>query len=480
MKKITAIGIVAILFACGTEASAQGIINKIKVFFNHPVDTARAKGIKATYITNTLSDTMSAYINRAKYTVDIAQYDYTAYNSSGVGEFATAINNAYARRVKVRWIYDGKAPNSGLGLLNSAIPTLGSPTGGAYNIMHNKFIIIDVNSPDSNDAIVWTGSADWSTWMNAGDYNNNLSIQSKQLALAYTQEFDIMWGDTTHGGLPNTTLSKFGPFKASVTNHIFQVGGSQIELYFSPTDSVNRQIINHIATANTDIYCAMYAFSRDDDANAIVSAMHKGAYAACVIDQYSLAYNSYTILTNYLAANVALYTGSDIYHDKYLIVDPSNACSDPFVLTGSHNWTGSANIQNDENTVIIHNDTIANLYYQSFAEDFFVISGGEVLDTIHVDCGEGIASITNKDIQPTTYPNPFANTATISYTLKSSENVSVNVYDIAGRKICTLVNDKKQSAGEHQLEFNGPSAGVYLLEIQAGQNITVSKLVQIN
>ncbi|HWY98156.1 MAG TPA: phospholipase D-like domain-containing protein, partial [Bacteroidia bacterium] len=205
----------------GKLYAQQNITDKIKVFFNHPVDTSfSTTGIHATFITNTLSDTMSAYINRAKYTVDVAQYDYTAYNSSGVGEFATAINNAYARGVKIRWICDGAAPNSGLSLLNSSIPTLPSPTGGNYNIMHNKFIIIDVDSPDSTSAIVWTGSSDWSIWMNAADYNNNLSIQSKALAKVYTEEFNIMWGDSTHGGAPNLTLSKFGPFKTKVSNHI--------------------------------------------------------------------------------------------------------------------------------------------------------------------------------------------------------------------------------------------------------------------
>jgi phosphatidylserine/phosphatidylglycerophosphate/cardiolipin synthase-like enzyme len=479
MKKINTLIYYTLFVACYNTAIAQkDIVSKIKVFFNHPVDTTRSTGIKATYITNTLSDTMSAYINRAKYTVDVAQYDYTAYSTSGVGKFATAINNAYTRGVKIRWIYDGSSPNSGLKLLNKYIYTLGSPVGGVYNIMHNKFIIIDVESPDSNDAIVWTGSADWSSYMETGDYNNNLTIQSKQLAIAYTQEFDFMWGDTTHGGSPNTTLSKFGPYKPSVTNHLFNVGGSKVELYFSPTDSVNHQILSHIATANTDIYSAMYAFSEDADANAIVSAKNSGAFAACVLDQYSLSYNSYTILSNYIATNLALYTGTDIYHDKYMIVDPSNPCSDPFVWTGSHNWTGSANTQNDENSIVIHNDTIANQYYQSFAEDFLVISGAP-LDTVHFACVLGMAPIENNNIVMNAYPNPFTNKTIITYTLSLTEKVSANVSDIMGRKIATLVDNDIQAAGEHQIEFKGISAGIYLLNIQAGENSLVKKLVQV-
>ncbi|MGP8213978.1 MAG: phospholipase D-like domain-containing protein [Bacteroidia bacterium] len=479
MRKIIFLAVICFFGLFGMELTAQQVItNKIKVFFNHPVDTSRSIGVPATYIPNTLSDTMSAYINRAKYTVDVAQYDYSAYNSSGVGEFATAINNAYARGVKIRWIHDGSAPNSGLSLLNNGIPTLGSPVGGNYNIMHNKFIVIDVNSPDSTDAIVWTGSADWSNSMNDEDYNNNLTIQSKELAKAYTQEFDIMWGDTTHGGAPNLTLSKFGPYKPSVANHVFNIDGFEVELYFSPTDSVNTQILRHIATANTDIYCAMYAFSETADANAIGVTTEHGVFAGGVIDQYSLQYGTYSILSNYLGTNLTLYSGSYIYHDKYLIVDPSNPCSDPFVLTGSHNWTGTANSTNDENTVIIHNDTIANLYLQSFSEDFKVISGSP-LPTVPFACVQGIAPVKNDNIAIDVYPNPFTDKAAINYTLQDEEKVSVTVYDIMGQKVCTLLNGEMQSAGQHQLYFTGASAGVYILNVQAGQTLTVKKLVQV-
>ncbi len=479
MKKSIVVVALAFVSLVASELKAQQhITDKIKVFFNHPVDTTRSTGVKATYITNSLSDTMSAYIDRAKYTVDIAQYDYTARNSGGVGKFATAINNAYARGVKVRWICDGSAPNSGLNLLNSNIPTLGSPTGGNYNIMHNKFIVIDVNAPDSNDAIVWTGSADWSDYMNTGDYNNDLSIQSKQLAIIYTQEFDIMWGDSTHGSQPNATKSKFGPYKTKVANHLVSVGGSVIEVYFSPTDSVNKQILSHIATANTDIYSAMYAFSEDVDATAIVNTVKNGAFAAAVMDQYSLQYGAFSILSNYLAANITIYTGNDIYHDKYLIVDPSNPCSDPLVLTGSHNWTATANSTNDENTIIIHNDTIANMYYQSFAEDFFVISGN-ILDTVHLACALGVESVSADNISLNTYPNPYTDKTVISYTLLQDEKVTVSAFDIMGQKVCTLAGGEMQAAGNHQLEFSGVSAGVYVLKIQAGNNSLVKKLVKV-
>ena len=48
--------------------------NKILFYFNHRVDTSVSTGTNAVYLNNCLADTFVAYINRAKYSVDIAQY----------------------------------------------------------------------------------------------------------------------------------------------------------------------------------------------------------------------------------------------------------------------------------------------------------------------------------------------------------------------------------------------------------------------
>ena len=54
------------------------------------------------------------------------------------------------------------------------------------------------------------------------------------------------------------------------------------------------------------------------------------------------------------------------FHHKYAIIDASNVSADPIVLTGSHNWSGNAENNSDENTLIIHDATIANIYLQEF------------------------------------------------------------------------------------------------------------------
>lgn len=51
---------------------------------------------------------------------------------------------------------------------------------------------------------------------------------------------------------------------------------------------------------------------------------------------------------------------SDKLHHKYAVIDGQ------VVITGSHNWSATANHDNDENTLFIHNARIANQYEQEF------------------------------------------------------------------------------------------------------------------
>ena len=72
-----------------------------------------------------------------------------------------------------------------------------------------------------------------------------------------------------------------------------------------------------------------------------------------------------------LDAGIEIYSHQGIsgqLHHKYAIVDHSQALPDPTVVTGSHNWSTTAETTNDENTLIIHDERVANLYYQEFTD----------------------------------------------------------------------------------------------------------------
>jgi len=66
------------------------------------------------------------------------------------------------------------------------------------------------------------------------------------------------------------------------------------------------------------------------------------------------------------------------------------------------------------------------------------------------------------------YPNPFNPVTKINYELPVDGNVSIVIFDVTGREIASLVNDKKR-AGYYTLEFDGSSiaSGMYFYRIIA-------------
>jgi flagellar hook assembly protein FlgD len=94
--------------------------------------------------------------------------------------------------------------------------------------------------------------------------------------------------------------------------------------------------------------------------------------------------------------------------------------------------------------------------------------------------------ITNFINTLSSYPNPFSNSTTISFSLTRSEKVSIKIFDMAGRLVRTLANTDMQ-VGTHQLSWNtkdekgnAVSAGIYLLRFDAGTKSETKKLSVIN
>ena len=66
------------------------------------------------------------------------------------------------------------------------------------------------------------------------------------------------------------------------------------------------------------------------------------------------------------------------------------------------------------------------------------------------------------------YPNPFNSTTTIEYALPFASEVSMNLYNLSGRMIETLVNDRLQ-AGVHRvtLDAGNMASGLYFVKLRA-------------
>lgn len=77
------------------------------------------------------------------------------------------------------------------------------------------------------------------------------------------------------------------------------------------------------------------------------------------------------------------------------------------------------------------------------------------------------------------YPNPFNPKTTIRYSLPATQEVTISVYDLLGRRVAILVNGELQSSGSHEIVFeaNGLSSGIYLYRLQSDGEIRTERMV---
>jgi hypothetical protein len=101
-----------------------------------------------------------------------------------------------------------------------------------------------------------------------------------------------------------------------------------------------------------------------------------------------------------------------------------------------------------------------------------------------MDVGEQAGSMETSAPAVSSSPNPFGRTTTIQYALPQSSGVLLRVYDVAGRAVRTLVAGEAQSAGPHQIQWDGRddrgdelASGIYRLRLEAGGTARAGNVV---
>ncbi len=101
----------------------------------------------------------------------------------------------------------------------------------------------------------------------------------------------------------------------------------------------------------------------------------------------------------------------------------------------------------------------------------------KIYDDTHVNIKDQILTSKNYMLSQN-YPNPFNPTTNIQFSIPEANHVSLNIYDLLGKEVAMLVNERK-SAGSYTYEFDGSnlSSGIYIYKLQAGNFTATKKLI---
>ena len=136
---------------------------------------------------------------------------------------------------------------------------------------------------------------------------------------------------------------------------------AKTEVYFSLYDNPQKEIIKNINQAQAFINIAMYIFTDREISLPLIKAQERGVKVRLYLDQDQVDYKySQSRFLVQKGIKVRISTNNYIMHHKFAIID------NRLLLTGSYNWTFSANNRNDENLLIIDDPEIIEIFQNQF------------------------------------------------------------------------------------------------------------------
>jgi phosphatidylserine/phosphatidylglycerophosphate/cardiolipin synthase-like enzyme len=177
-----------------------------------------------------------------------------------------------------------------------------------------------------------------------------LRFASRRLAADFTHEFEQMFG------------GRFGTSKTSGTPYPrVLVGAAPVEVYFSPEDGVAQHVLQRLAAAKHSIHFMAFSYTADAIAEAMIAKVKAGLAVRGVFESQN-ASGSGADFKRLRQGGVDVLQDGNCYilHHKVIVIDERT------VITGSYNFTSSAEKDNDENLVIVDDPNLARAYLEEF------------------------------------------------------------------------------------------------------------------
>ncbi|MCF7803312.1 MAG: T9SS type A sorting domain-containing protein [Candidatus Marinimicrobia bacterium] len=111
----------------------------------------------------------------------------------------------------------------------------------------------------------------------------------------------------------------------------------------------------------------------------------------------------------------------------------------------------------------------------------YALDAENIGDLITTDLADDIATPQQYAIELRNYPNPFNPITRINYVVPTENKVSLNIYDIRGKLVETLVSDQTRQPGKYSVKFDGSSlsSGVYISRLQVGEKVKTRKMMLV-
>src|ERR1700722_15523889 len=324
------------------------------------------------------------FIGEAKSTIDIAIYDFRLHDEAAT-IVAGELRSQARKGIRTRIAYDS-ATNPDADSIPTAAPSqiesdqrpIGTDSfvrsfadvaqvkgiSGYRALMHNKYILRDV---DSADAAVFTGSSNYTNDSWGLQDNNLLCLRSQQLASYYANDFTDLW---SHGKIVVST-----GYRDTGTVRLNDV---PVTIAFTPGESptVLKEIVGAIAAARNRLCVVSVVLSSGPILAALSEAIDRGLplgglYDGPQMDQVERQWKAANVgadkVNTWQKVARHLVRKNSIPFDRQNQSQPHNfmhnklVVADQVVVTGSFNLSNHA-MGNAENVLLIRDAQFAELY----------------------------------------------------------------------------------------------------------------------